>query len=1008
MQSYKKLNNLFGWLCFTVATLTYFLTMEPTSSFWDCGEFIACIHRLQVAHQPGAPLFTMIYKVFTLLAGGNPEKIAYFSNFGSVLSSGFTILFLFWTITAIAKKIYLKAGGELKQGRVWAVMGAGLVGSLAYTFSDTFWFSAVESEVYALSSLGTAITFWAILKWENHADEPRADRWLIFIAYLIGLFIGVHLLNLLTIPAMALVYYFKRYPYTRWGAFWAFVTGGIVLLIVQYAVIPGLIFLAARFELLFVNSFGLPFDSGLIFMILLLAAGLTWGLYYSWQKKKVLLNTALLCLTYIIIGYSSYAMIVIRAKANPNLNNTHPNNAISLLSYLNREQYGDRPLFHGQYFTAEIEGQEDGSKIYRKGKDKYEVAGQKPVYVYDSGQQTFFPRIYSHDQNHPMAYRYWLNLPEGKVPTFGDNFEFFLTYQVGYMYLRYFMWNFAGRVNDTQGIMNDLDGNWLSGIKFIDESRLGNLKELPDSIKNNAAHNKLYFLPLILGIIGFLYHYKRDRKDTLVVFLLFFFTGLAIVLYLNQTPMQPRERDYAYVGSFYAFAIWIGLGVLAICDVLARKINFRIAAALSTAVTLLAVPVLMASQEWDDHDRSGRYVVRDIAANYLNSTAPNSVLFTYGDNDTYPLWYAQEVENIRPDVRIVNLSLLGTGWYGRQMKDSMNASPPLNISWENEKFETGVRDVIPFSDRNLPGYTNLKQVMEFVGSDDPQAKAQLTSGEAVNYMPTDKFSLPVNREDAIRSGAATEADSIVSVMQWQVPNKRMFTKSDLLQLDIIAGSLWERPVYFASSIPSQYMVGLNDKYVRNDGLALRIVPVLYKSEDPNLQGSVNADLLYDNLMNKFKWGGLETGNIHIDPETRRMLGYFRLTFHQLADTLYQQGKTDSCVNVIDKFNEVVPKIYPDMGYAARDLMMAELYYKCEETEKGDKMLQDLSEYAKDHLDYFVSIDQSKLGALRGDLQNAIALLYQAIDLTKRQNRSELNEALQKDFESYAAKLGMQE
>lgn len=1006
MPNYQRLNNTLGWFCFAVASITYFLTMEPSASYWDCGEFISCIYRMQVAHQPGAPLFTMLYKVITLLAGDNLDRIAYYSNFGSVLASGFTILFLFWTITALAKKLVLKQSGELNAGNIFLIMGSGLVGALAYTFSDTFWFSAVESEVYALSSLCTAIVFWAIFKWENHADEPGADRWLIFIAYVMGLSIGVHLLNLLAIPAISLVYYFKRYKYTRNGAFWAFVVSCLILLFIQYGIIPGLVSLAAKFDLLFVNVFGLPFDSGMIFFILLLAGGMVWALHYSIHKRKAVLNTALLCLTYIIIGYSSYAMIVIRAKADPHLNNSDPDNAISLLSYLNREQYGDRPLIYGQYFDAEISGSENGDKIYRKGEKKYEVAGYKPKYNYE-GTKTLFPRIYSSQDNHVSLYRTWLNIPEGAQADFGDNLRFFFEYQINYMYLRYFMWNFAGRVNDEQGIIQgQLDGNWMSGIRFIDEARLGNMDKLPRTVSENPAHNKLYMLPLLLGIIGLLYQYKADKRDSLVVFLLFFFTGLAIVLYLNQTPIQPRERDYAYAGSFYAFCIWIGLGVMGVSRFLARKLNQKVAALLSTAICLLAVPVLMASQEWDDHDRSGRYVVRDIAANYLNSVGPNGIIFTYGDNDTYPLWYAQEVEYIRPDVRVINLSLLGTDWYGRQMKDPMNESPAIPISWENEKFVAGVRDAVPFFDRNIEGYTNLKQVIGFVGSDSREAKVQLSNQEYSNYVPTNRFQIPVDAEAAIQSGAALPTDSLVDAVRWTV-SRSAFYKNDLLQLDIIANSLWERPVYFASTIPGRNMLGMNP-YLRNDGLALRITPVVYNNPDPYLQGSVNDSILYDNLMNKFKWGGLESGNIYVDPETRRMLGYFRLTFNQLADTLYKQGKIDSCVKVIDRMNEVLPDIYSDMGYLQRDMLMAELYYKCEQPEKGDGMMNDIVFYLEDQLDYFASLDQRRRQvSFRMDMQNAITLLLQSSETAQRYQRTELADKLKEKIAGYASLFGMQ-
>ncbi|WP_299289543.1 DUF2723 domain-containing protein, partial [uncultured Mucilaginibacter sp.] len=775
---YHKINNLFGWLAFLIAAVTYILTLEPFASFWDCGEFIACAYRLQVAHQPGAPLFTMIGKVFSLFAA-DKAHVAYLINMSSGLASAATIMFLFWTITALAKKIVVKTASEISLSQTILIIGAGLVGALAYAWSDTFWFSAVESEVYAQSSLCTAIVFWAIMKWDAHADEPGADRWIIFIAYVMGLSIGIHLLNLLAIPAIACVYYFRRTPNaTGRGTLTALFVGIIIVAVVLWGIIQYIVKGAAYSDLLFVNTFNLGFWSGATVFFILIVITMTAGIIYTLKpvkttilvaaiafvlaltvsggfiggligiaivafleyvvkirEKRFALNMILTCTVFILFGYSSFAMLIIRAKAHTNLNNSEPDNAFALLSYLNRDQYGDTPLLYGQYYDSKAVDQTEGATIYRKGKEKYEVAGKKQNLVYD--RNTLFPRMFSDKAEHIGFYKDWMHIAEGQSPTFADDLGFFFSWQVNQMYTRYLLWNFVGRQNDADGQSNNAtDGNWLSGIKPIDAMRLGNQSALPPSMTLDKSYNRMFFLPLILGLIGAFYHFKKNQKDAGVVGLLFFFTGFAILLYLNQDPLQPRERDYAYAGSFYAFAIWIGIGTLFIAEKLRKYANPQTAAIGATVVCLLAAPVLMASQEWNDHDRSTKTTPRDMAYNYLNSCAPNAILFTFGDNDTYPLWYIQEVENVRPDVRIVNLSLLGTDWYIRQMKQKMNASAPLPITMPNEKFEAGVRDVTYYNDSKLPGNTELKDVFDFMTSDDPRAKVEYENGQSMNYLPT--------------------------------------------------------------------------------------------------------------------------------------------------------------------------------------------------------------------------------------------------------------------------------
>jgi len=729
MYSFKKINNITGWVVFFIAAITYLLTIEPTASFWDCGEFIATAYRLEVGHPPGAPLFMMLGRVFSLLSFGNVKLVAPLINAMSALASAFTILFLFWTITHLSRKMFVTKqidddnlrsdSNDFSQVQILLIMASGIVGALAYTFSDTFWFSAVEGEVYALSSFFTAIVFWAILKWENVADEKFSNRWLILIGYLMGLSIGVHLLNLLAIPAIVFVYYFKKYKPTSKGILLTSLISVVILGTVQYGVIQGLIQIAASLELLFVNKWGAPFLSGFITFGILLIISTIWAIWYTHRKRKIIMNTIMLVFAMLMLGYSSYAMIVIRSAANPPIDENDPENFFNLISYLNREQYGDTPLLYGQYYSAPVIEEKETKEYYTQKDGKYVVIDHKIKYEYDSKFKTFFPRIYSTQGSHIQAYRSWANIARENIeftdpnsgekrmiekPTFIDNMLFFFKYQVGHMYIRYFMWNFVGRQNDTQGHGAYENGNWISGIPFIDNLRLGNQSTLPDHVANNKAKNKYYFLPLILGIVGMFFQYQFAKRDFFVTFLFYFFTGLAIILYLNQTPYQPRERDYAYAGSFYVFTIWIGLGVLGFYRYLQiLKVQPIVKAGAVTGISLLAVPTLLATQNWDDHNRSGRYTVIDFASNYLNSCEPNAILFTYGDNDTFPLWYAQEVEGVRTDVRIVNLSLLSTDWYISQMQRKAYLSEAVPMKMPYEKYQQGTRDILIVYDK--PEYT---------------------------------------------------------------------------------------------------------------------------------------------------------------------------------------------------------------------------------------------------------------------------------------------------------------
>ena len=748
--NYSKINNLTGWACFILAALTYILTLEPSVSFWDCGEFIASALKMQVVHQPGAPLFLMIQRFFSIFAFGDIHKIAYFMNVGSALASAATILFLFWTITALAKKMLIKTDADLTTGNLITVMGAGFIGAMAYTFSDSFWFSAVESEVYALSSLFTAIVFWGILKWEANADEPRADRWLLFIAYIMGLSIGIHLLNLLTIPAIAFVYYFKKTPKpTNFGIIKTFAVGVLILAFVQYGIIQYVVSFGAYFDLFFVNTLGLGFGSGVVFFAALLIGALTWGITYSIKKRNKFLNLALLSTALIIFGYCSFAMIIIRAKASPNLNNSNPDNAFSFLSYLNREQYGDRPLLFGPNYNSE-------KVSLKKVKTFTEKEIPNTKYRVKKLTMSMIKLLHSQectvdDPRHVQEYKSLMGFDDAHFPGLFDNISYLFKYQIGNMYMRYFMWNFVGRQNDDQGA-GIYQGQFLSGIKPIDAMMLGDQSNLPPSIVESSAYTRFFFLPLILGLLGAVWHFKRNEKDAGIVGLLFFFTGLAIVLYLNQKPLEPRERDYAYAGSFYAFAIWIGFGVLALREWVFSKITPKNGAIAATTISLFAGPVIMGAQGWKAHNRSEKMVAHDIAVDYLESCAPNAILFTYGDNDTYPLWYIQEVENVRPDVRLVNLSLFDTDWYIDGMKRKQNESAPLPISMKPSQYVQGVRDVMYYQDYKIAGSVELKNILDVLLSDDDDDKIPLQNGTKENFIPTKNFKLTINPEDVIKTG----------------------------------------------------------------------------------------------------------------------------------------------------------------------------------------------------------------------------------------------------------------
>jgi len=969
MNQFKKLNNIAGWVVFLIASFVYFSTIEQTVSFWDCGEYIATAYKLEVGHPPGAPLFQLFGRIFTLFAAQGTSEVAVAINIMSALCSSFTILFLFWTITAFGKKMFFKDENNIEFGRIIAVLGSGIVGALAYTFSDSFWFSAVEGEVYAMSSLFTAVTFWCIMKWEQEADKPHASRWLVLIAYLIGLSVGVHLLSLLTIPAMGMIYYYKKYNDPKrkrklrvWGPILAFVISMVILGLVQGVIIPGAVSLISKFELFFVNTIGLPFNSGTIIYFLAIIGAITFGLIYTKKHNKAVWNTAILGLMMLLIGYSSFAILVVRSNANPPIDENNPEDAVGLLSYLKREQYGSWPIVYGQHFNAKLDSREpyiDGNPIYAKDekKGKYVIIDKRKNTVpnYSKRDKMLFPRIWSSTQaRHAGGYVNWAGLKnKDAIPTFGQNLTYFFKYQIGWSYVRYFMWNFAGRQNDFMNMDgNSLNGNWESGIGFIDNARLGTPSsevDVPDYLGKNKGKNHYYFLPLILGLIGMLFHFKQNNQDALAVLLFFLFTGVLIIVYLNVVPFQPRERDYAYVGSFYAFAIWIGLGVLGIYDFISKHLDSKTSASLATIIAL-AIPTLMAAENWDDHDRSGRFTALEVAKNYLNSCDKNAILFTNGDNDTFPLWYAQEVEGIRTDIKVVNLSLFNTDWYIDQMKRASYDAPPIPSSLEHDDYRTGTRDYTPIQVKRK-GYFEVKNVVDFINSNSAKAKLNTSAGLR-NYCPTKKLKLTVNKKIAKTFVPEEYQNRIVDEVKFKLKGNGVF-KNKLLVLDILANFNWERPIYFAITVGKDNFMGL-ENYFQLEGLAYRLVPYSVPSPDGQT-GIVHTEKMYNRLVNEFEWGGLNNPDLYFDETNTRMVMNFRNNYSRLAEALYQKGDTTKAIETLDKCIAEFPNDVVRLSYFA--LPIIDLYYKLGETEKGSKVLATMIDDNLTEIKYLKEFDR---------------------------------------------------
>ena len=1042
MKSYKFLNNTLGWLTFAIALLTYGMTVEPTASFWDCGEFIATAYKLQIGHPPGAPLFMIIGRVATLFAMGDTTKVAYMMNLLSALASAGSILFLFWTITHLARKIFTAGGQQLSNGSLIAIFGSGLVGALAYTFSDTFWFSAVEGEVYALSSFFTAIVFWAMLKWEEVADQPHADRYIVLIAYLMGLSIGIHLLNLLTIPALAYIYYFRRFKTTRAGVLITAFVGMLLLGFVQFAFIPKVVGTAAQFELLFTNTLGMGFGSGAAAYIITLIVLIVLSIRFISQRKEVpafvslallvllvsgfalgiivggilaylmlvkknsfeLAHLATVCIMVMLIGYSTYGMIVIRSSADTPMDENNPENVFTLLSYLNREQYGTRPLVYGQYFNAKVVDYKPGKPVYAPDykTGKYVIVAKpedtaEPVY--DPEYSTFFPRMWSGQSQHIRGYKSWADIKDTKKkPTFAQNIRFFFTYQLGYMYFRYFAWNFVGRTNDIQGQGKPAwEGGWKSGLDFVDNDRLGTQADMPASMAGNKANNQFYFLPLILGLIGLIYQLNRANKDFWVVMLFFFFTGIAIILFLNQYTNEPRERDYGFAGSFYAFSIWIGLGVAAIYEFL-RKFAPAPAVAIGvSALCLVAVPGLMAKGGWDDHDRSHRYTARDYATNYLESCAPNAILFTNGDNDTFPLWYAQEVEGIRTDVRVVNLSLLNTDWYIDQIKRKAYDSDPVPLSFTQEKYRQGKREQILIMDKGLKGHQNIKEMIDFVASDNPEFKFAY-EGRQFDYFPSDKFSIPVDSAAVVQSGLVpvSMASQVAKSVDFTI-DRNYVLKAELMILDLLATNNWKRPVYFAITVGDDSYLGLQD-YFQLEGLAYRLVPVKAQARGRGDDyGRVNTELMYKNMMEKFKWGGVDKREVYMDENNLRMTMNLRSNFERLASNLIDEGKPDLAIKALDRCFEVLPE--NNVPYNFFVIQLSDAYYRAGVTDKPDQIMTKYAGIVEAELRYFFKQKRHIQKDFESEIQRNMSIYKYLIDTAKKNRRDQLVAKLQPVFDS---------
>ena len=967
---------------FFIATITYVLTLEPTASFWDAGEFIACSYKLLVPHPPGAPFYLLVGRLFSMFAS-DPTQVAWWVNLLSALCSSFTVLFLFWTITILARRLLIKEGAEPTRGNLLLIMGSGAVGALAYTFSDSAWFSAVEAEVYAMSSFFTAIVFWAMLRWEAKVGKAYSDKWLILIAYLVGLSIGAHLLNLVTIPALAFIYYFRLYKPSFWGGVAAFAISAVVVVAILWGVIPGLPTMAGGFEVFFVNTFGLPFGSGLIVFVILLISLIVFGLRYSIQHSNRMLNTALLCFVFVVIGYSSYMIIPIRSSYDPTIDENDPDDILTFVAYLKREQYGDRPLLYGPQYNAQPIAQEEGAPRYVRGKDSYIPTSPKIEPIYDSKDKTLLPRIYSDQPQHIDAYKKWVDLREGQMPTFGQNISFLMRYQLGFMYWRYFLWNFAGRESDVQN----------AGVLWFGQDE----PNAPQRVLDSEARNCFYLLPLLIGILGLIYQVRKAERDAFVIGLLFFFTGIAIALYLNQPPVEPRERDYTFAGSFYAFSIWIGLGVMGLADLLGRGLkNTQTRGAVATLIGLL-VPGIMAAEGWDDHDRSDRYQSVDSAKNLLDSCAPNAILFTNGDNDTFPLWYAQEVEGYRTDVRVAVLSYLNTDWYIDQMKRPSYKSDPWPLTLENANYRQGTNDYLPYVERpQVVAGINLDQYISLIKQNSPALQVQYGQGTTLLTMPTKIFDLKVDKAKVLQMGfvAKDKEDEIESQMRWTI-NKSLLEKKHLIMLDLLATNDWMRPIYFSTTVNSADFLGLADHF-QLEGLAFRVVPV--KSSNEEEQGYVNKELMYENMMKKFQFRNFDNPDIFYDENYYRFSANARDKFARLASAYLEEGNTARAKEVVDYCFEKLPGSTVPYDYYTPQFIP--IYDALGEQEKAEQLLNEMAQDSQKSLDYYFA----KGALFDTEIQTNMVILQQLIGAAESLGMQDRAAELQQQFMQYLQRM----
>jgi hypothetical protein len=1146
--NYKNLNIILGWFAFLVSLIVYTLTAEETAGFWDCGEYIATSYKLQVGHPPGAPMYQLLGRFFSLFAFGDLSRVAFMVNMLSAVSSAFTILFLFWSITYLTKKVVVKGKGtEMTDAHIYTILGSGLVGSLAYTFTESFWFSAVEGEVYALSSFFTAVVFWVMLRWDAEADQKHSLRWLLLIAYLVGLSIGVHLLNLLAVPALALIYYFRKYETTWKGTVIALLAGVGILGFIQMVLIPIIPSLAGLFERIFVNGFKLPFNSGIIVYFALILGGIVWGVRYTHKRGMAVLNTLILSISVLLIGYSSFFVLVVRSNASPPIDENNPENAMSLHAYLAREQYGTWPLLTGHYYNAPVVNMKDGSPVYNQKylifqdgmpvtsffskkeakqyveenggriRERYVITDDRTatVPVHDDRFNTVFPRMWSSQRSHHgNAYQEWSHKNKGErviiggtaenpqftyIPTMGENINFFIRYQLNHMYFRYFMWNFAGRQNDLQGHGGPLQGNWLSGIKVFDQMRLGPQDNLPDHLANNKGRNKYFLLPLILGIIGLVFHTSGNYKDSLVVMMLFVMTGIAIVVYLNQYPYQPRERDYSYAASFYAFAIWIGIGIAGIVQWIDKHMKNKLVPVLVTLVMLLLVPGIMAKENWDDHDRSRKTLARDVAKHYLNACGPKGIVFTNGDNDTFPLWYAQEVEEIRTDVKVVNLSLFNTDWYiDMSIRKTYNA-PGIPITFTKHQYIQGSRDYVlilpveepgnmmsepaiiqyflddmmerdsevysgpadeirgeltriveastiaqrfpseyqkmtdpatPFSellryinflgseqsrasndqiglntdrmrelqrgakqisDRIVYGYIDLDLLIEFIKSDDPATKRPVGTGRMIEWFPTNKVRLPVNKENVLSSGVVPDEDAhlIEEYIYWDI-EARGIQKNHVMMLDMLVANEWVRPVHFAITTGDDMYLNLM-QWFRHDGMVYTLVPMRNTATQPPslfvmlAHGTTNTNILWDVVMSpdKADYTSLRREGVYFDETARRPLVSFRSNFSRLALALIEEGKRDSAITVLNKSIELLPNHV--LHWDAAMIAVVNAYYLAGDTASAVSVAEALIDNTEKEFNYYITFDSKRRGAIRNEMRMTGHIMLYLNDVLQRHN-----------------------